>query len=146
MLCLVFCGVLASPDNMPGFWIFMYRLSPFTYLVSSIMATGLANTQVTCAANEYIVFDPPSNQTCGEYLQDYVSAAGGYVYDEMARSDCQFCPIADTNVFLDSISSSYDTRWRDWGIGMVYIAFNIAASLFLYWLVRMPKNKGNKKQ
>lgn len=25
-LCLVFCGVLASKDTLPGFWIFMYRV------------------------------------------------------------------------------------------------------------------------
>ncbi|KAM5350256.1 hypothetical protein ACJ41O_006761 [Fusarium nematophilum] len=141
MLCLLFCGVLAGPDTLPGFWIFMYRVSPFTYLVSSIMATGLANTEVTCSANEYAVFDPPANQTCGEYLSDYISAAGGYVLNEGATSDCNFCTMKDTNVFLDGISSSYEHRWRDWGIGMVYIAVNIAASLALYWLVRMPKGK-----
>ncbi|EEY17830.1 multidrug resistance protein CDR1 [Verticillium alfalfae VaMs.102] len=56
-------------------------------------------------------------------------------------SNCNYCPIADTNVFLDAVSASYDNRWRDFGIGMVYIAFNIAASLALYWLVRMPKGK-----
>jgi ATP-binding cassette, subfamily G (WHITE), member 2, PDR len=24
-LCLIFCGVLATPQSLPGFWIFMYR-------------------------------------------------------------------------------------------------------------------------
>jgi ABC-type multidrug transport system permease subunit len=146
MLCLFFCGVLASPDQMPGFWIFMYRVSPFTYLVSAIMATGLANTEVTCAANEYVVFDPVKGQNCGAYLQDYVAAAGGYVLNESATSDCQYCPMKDTNVFLKALSSSYDNRWRDWGIGMVYIVVNIVASLGLYWLVRMPKGKKQKQQ
>ncbi|KAF5012146.1 hypothetical protein FDECE_1795 [Fusarium decemcellulare] len=141
MLCLFFCGVLASPDNMPGFWIFMYRVSPFTYLVSSIMATGLANTHVTCADNEYVVFDPPANQTCNDFLSDYVSKAGGYVLNPSATSECNFCTIEDTNVFLDSISSSYEHRWRDWGIGIVYIVVNIVGALALYWLVRMPKGK-----
>lgn len=141
MLCLLFCGVLAGPDRLPGFWIFMYRLSPFTYLVSSIMSTGLANTAVTCAPNEYAVFDTIGNQTCAEYLSDYMAVAGGYVLNRDATENCQFCPIKDTNVFLSNISSDYDNRWRDWGIGMVYIVFNIMASLFLYWLVRMPKGK-----
>ncbi|KAH6985334.1 ABC transporter [Ilyonectria destructans] len=141
MLCLLFCGVLAGPDSLPGFWIFMYRVSPFTYLVSSIMATGLANTEVTCSPNEYAVFNPPDNQTCIQYLGDYIAGAGGYVLNEDATENCNFCTIKDTNVFLDSISSSYEHRWRDWGIGMVYIAVNIVASLGLYWLVRMPKGK-----
>ncbi|RFN50742.1 atpase [Fusarium flagelliforme] len=146
MLCLFFCGVLASPDNMPGFWIFMYRVSPFTYLVSAILSTGLANVEVTCAKNEYTVFDPPSNSTCGEYLSDYVKAAGGYVLNPDATSECNFCTIKDTNVYLKALSASYDNRWRDFGIGMVYIVVNIVGALFLYWLVRMPKNKNKKKQ
>ncbi|KAK1762467.1 putative abc transporter cdr4 protein [Phialemonium atrogriseum] len=141
MMCLIFCGVLASPDAMPGFWIFMYRVSPFTYLVSAMLSTGLANTKVTCSDNEYVVFNPPDGQTCGQYLEGYVAAAGGYIRNSGAVSDCAYCPVADTNVFLTSISSSYDNRWRDFGLGMVYIVFNIAASLALYWLVRMPKGK-----
>jgi ABC-type multidrug transport system permease subunit/ABC-type multidrug transport system ATPase subunit len=146
MLCLFFCGVLASPDNMPGFWIWMYRVSPFTYLVSAIMSTGLANTKVTCADNEYTVFDPPNGSTCGDYLKDYTAAAGGYVLNKDATSNCNFCTIEDTNVFLTSLSSSYDNRWRDFGIGMVYIVVNIVGALFLYWLVRMPKNKNKSKK
>jgi len=31
-LCLIFCGVLATPSQFPGFWIWLYRVSPFTYL------------------------------------------------------------------------------------------------------------------
>ncbi|CAK7198611.1 Multidrug resistance protein [Sporothrix eucalyptigena] len=143
MLCLIFCGVLRTPATMPGFWIFMYRISPFTYLISSMLSTGLANTNVVCSANEYIVFDPPSGQTCSDYMASYISQAGGYLQDPSAISNCNFCTVSDTNVFLTSISSSYAHRWRDFGIGMVYIVVNLAASLALYWLVRMPKGKKN---
>ncbi|KAF9875723.1 ABC-2 type transporter [Colletotrichum karsti] len=141
MMCLLFCGVLASPDNMPGFWIFMYRVSPFTYLLSSILSTGLANSQVTCSSNEFIHFNPPANQTCEAFMKGYMEVAGGKLENPQATADCSFCSIADTNVFLTSISANFDNRWRDWGIGMVYIVFNIVASLVLYWLVRMPKGK-----
>ncbi|KAI8156818.1 ZEB2-regulated ABC transporter 1 [Colletotrichum sp. SAR 10_70] len=139
MMCLLFCGVLASPQQMPGFWIFMYRVSPFTYLISSILSTGLANSDVVCSGNEYIHFNPPANDTCGTFMQGYIDQAGGYLLNPDATTDCSFCSIANTNVFLTQISSNFDNRWRDFGIGMVYIVFNIAASLFLYWLVRMPK-------
>lgn len=146
MMCLFFCGVLASPSSMPGFWIFMYRLSPFTYLISAMLSTGLANTSVTCASNELVKFTPPDGQTCGMYLAKYIDAAGGYLQDSNATDQCSFCTIADTNVFLTSISSNYDNRWRDFGIGMAFIIFNIAASLGLYWLLRMPKGKKNKEE
>ncbi|KAK1597502.1 ABC-2 type transporter-domain-containing protein [Colletotrichum navitas] len=141
MMCLLFCGVLASPESMPGFWIFMYRVSPFTYLLSSILSTGLANSSVTCAANEYIHFNPPNNETCASYMSGYIKASGGYLQNPTAQADCSFCPIDSTNTFLTSISSHFEHRWRDFGIGMVYIFFNIFAALALYWLVRMPKGK-----
>ncbi|KAK6214927.1 ABC transporter cdr4 [Colletotrichum tabaci] len=143
MMCLLFCGVLASPETMPGFWIFMYRVSPFTYLVSAILSTGLANSQVTCSSNEYIHFNPPANETCEDYMSNYIGAMGGYLEDPTARTDCSFCSIENTNAFLTSISSNFDNRWRDFGIGMVYIFVNIFAALGLYWLLRMPK--GRKK-
>ncbi|KAK8019104.1 ABC-2 type transporter-domain-containing protein [Apiospora arundinis] len=145
MMCLLFCGVLAGPGTLPGFWIFMYRVSPFTYFVSAMLSTALANADVTCAAAELVHFDPPTGSDCGTYLEGYIKAVGGYVTDKGATADCRYCPMASTNAFLTQVSASYDHRWRDFGIGFVYIVFNIAASLFLYWLVRMPKGKKEKK-
>ncbi|KAG9253600.1 ABC-2 type transporter-domain-containing protein [Emericellopsis atlantica] len=148
MMCLLFCGVLANEKTLPGFWIFMYRLSPFTYLISAIMSTGLANTAVTCNTNEIVEIFPPNGLSCYEYLYEggYVPQMGGNLLNPNGTSSCDFCPLGSTNEFLARISSSYDNRWRDFGIGMVYIVFNIGASLALYWLVRMPKGKKNKKE
>lgn len=140
-LLLFFCGVLASSDAMPGFWIFMYRLSPFTYWVSAVLSTGLANVDVTCAANEIVPIQPPSNMSCGEYLDSFATVAQGYILDRDATESCQYCPVKSTNTFLTQINASFENRWRDFGIGFAFIAFNICAALLLYWLVRMPKGK-----
>ncbi|PWY68618.1 ABC drug exporter AbcA [Aspergillus heteromorphus CBS 117.55] len=140
LLCLLFCGVLATPAQLPGFWIFMYRVSPFTYLVSGMLSVGIANTKVTCADNEYLHFDPV-NGTCGEYMQPYISSAGGYLEDSAATSGCSFCPIAETNAFLRSVSSSYSDIWRNFGLMWVFILFNILAACLLYWWVRVPRVK-----
>ncbi|KAL9082534.1 MAG: hypothetical protein Q9165_008865 [Trypethelium subeluteriae] len=141
VLIFFFCGVLATPDAMPRFWIFLYRVSPLSYWVSAILSTGLANVNVTCASNEWITLSPPDGQTCGEYLADYISKAGGYVLDPEATRNCSYCKIKDTNVFLLGINSEYSDRWRNFGIMWVFIAFNITAALALYWLARMPKGK-----
>ncbi|KAF4467487.1 ABC transporter CDR4 [Fusarium albosuccineum] len=143
MLVFFFCGVLASADAMPGFWIFLYRASPLSYWISAVLSTGIANVDVTCAANEYTIISPPENQTCGDYMADYMSRMSGYLLDSEATSDCQYCKMKDTNTYLAGISSHYDDRWRNFGIGWVYIVFNIAAALGLYYLARMPK--GRKK-
>merc|ERR1711964_64183 len=34
-MCLTFNGVFQPPFALPGFWIFMYRVSPLTYLLSA---------------------------------------------------------------------------------------------------------------
>lgn len=35
-MTLIFNGVMQTPDALPGFWVFMYRVSPLTYWVAGI--------------------------------------------------------------------------------------------------------------
>ncbi|KAL4798982.1 ABC-2 type transporter-domain-containing protein [Aspergillus venezuelensis] len=143
-LCLVFCGVLATPTQLPGFWIFMYRVSPFTYLVSAMLSTGVSGTDAYCEQVEFLTIPSPANSTCREYMQPYIDAAGGYLQNPDATSDCTFCQISKTDTFLLSVSSSYDDAWRNFGLMWVYIVFNIAAAVFIYWLARVPKGSKTK--
>lgn len=112
-MCLIFCGVLASPTALPGFWIFMYRVSPFTYLIDGILSTGLANALVICSDIEYLHFDPPNGSTCGQYLANYISFAGGYVNNPEAMANCDFCTVRETNALLEGLGLSYGLRWRN---------------------------------
>ncbi|KAK5071351.1 Multidrug resistance protein [Cryomyces antarcticus] len=145
-MTLIFCGVLANPTALPGFWIFMYRLSPFTYLISAMLSTAVANTNVVCADNELLTFQPLNGQTCATYMSNYISVAGGYLPNPQATADCSFCTYSSTNVFLSAVSSSYSTRWRDFGIMWAYIVFNVAGAFFLYWLIRVPKTSKKSKK
>ncbi|KAF1977467.1 ABC drug exporter AbcA [Bimuria novae-zelandiae CBS 107.79] len=138
-MCLIFCGVLATPEMLPGFWIFMYRVSPFTYLVSGMLSVGVANTEVVCGDNELLHFEPPNGSTCSEYMSPYQQAVGGYSANPDATTDCQFCVIGDTNVFLAGVHADYKDAWRNFGLLWVYVGFNIAGALFFYWLARVPK-------
>jgi ATP-binding cassette subfamily G (WHITE) protein 2 (PDR) len=122
----------------------MYRVSPFTYLVSGMLSTGLANTKVVCSSIELLHFNPPDLMTCGEYMAPYISYAGGYLIDKNATSDCNFCSVADTNAILAGVSAKYSDRWRNLGLMWVFVVFNIFGAIFMYWLVRVPKN--NKKE
>lgn len=112
-LCLIFCGVLVSPDKLPGFWIFMYRISPFTYMVGGVLSAAVANTNVVCADNELLSFKPTNGSTCGEHLAVYMQHVGGYLLDDNATAKCLYCPISDTNKYLESVSTSYHDRWRN---------------------------------
>jgi ABC-type multidrug transport system permease subunit len=98
------------------------------YLVSGIIATGLANTDVVCAANEYVRFNPVGGQNCGDYVRQYTQTFGGYVANPTASTDCQFCSISSTNTFLAAVNANYDQRWRNFGILFAFIFFNIIAA------------------
>lgn len=143
-LCLIFCGVLVTKDQLPGFWVFMYRVSPFTYLISGMLSTGLAGASVQCEDYEFVKLHPPSNMTCGDYMDKFIDVAGGYFKDASATDTCQFCSMSKTDTFLASVGSSFDDAWRNFGLMWVYIAFNIAMATFIYWLVRMPKGSRSK--
>ncbi|OBA28436.1 pleiotropic drug resistance protein PDR [Hanseniaspora valbyensis NRRL Y-1626] len=143
-MSLSFNGVFVGPSKMPGFWKFMYRVSPLTYFVDGALSLGLANNEVKCASYEFTEINAPSGLTCGEYLNPYLEAAGtGYLQDANATGVCELCQISTTNSFLASVSSHYSRRWRNFGIFLAYIAFNYAMTCFLYWYARVPK-KANR--
>jgi ABC-type multidrug transport system permease subunit len=147
IMLYAFCGILAGPNDLPGFWIFMYRVNPFTYLVQALLSATLGDAPAHCAANEYQTFFAPANQTCGEYLADYVSMAGGYIQNPGAggSEQCQFCQISSTNQYLTSINVEFGDRWRNFGLLWVYIVVNVAGAALLYWLCRVPKGKKKNK-
>lgn len=140
-LTLSFCGVMTQPNDMPRFWIFMYRVSPLTYFIDAALAIGVANVKVECADYEFVRFIPPQNRTCGQYMQKYIQKAGtGYLADPDATDECRFCRVSETNDYLNTVNSTYGHRWRNYGIFICYIVFDYVAAIFLYWFARVPKS------
>ena len=146
MMCLNFCGVLAGPSVLPGFWIFMYRANPFTYLVQAMLSTGLANTNVVCRDHEFLKIVPPLGQSCESYMSTYISTAGGYLGANTNTTMCYFCPISLTNTYLASVNSYFSERWRNYGIFAAFIVINVILTIFFYWLARVPKGNREKKR
>lgn len=144
-LALIFNGVLVPFNAMPGFWKFMYYVSPFTYLVEALLSAGVANAPVTCASNEFLNFPAPAGSTCKQYMAEYIDLAGGYLLDPNS-SQCSYCQINSTNTFLAGVNIYYDHAWRDFGILWGYILFNIAAAPLIYWLARVPKGSKQRRQ
>jgi ATP-binding cassette subfamily G (WHITE) protein 2 (PDR) len=139
-------SVVSTPDAMPGFWIFMYRVSPFTYLVSGMLSTAVSGTTATCSSIEMLVFNPPDGQTCYEYLNAYATRTGGYIDNPNATSACEFCTMSSTDTFLAEIFSYWDDAWRNFGIMWAYIVFNVVVALGVYWLARVPKGSKTKSK
>lgn len=98
-----------------------------TYLVSSWAGTGLRGRLVECSENELAIFDPPSGQTCRDYLADYLNAgAPGQLYNPTATAQCQYCPLTSADQFLAASNVYASERWRNFGIGFAYIGFNVS--------------------
>ncbi|KAF9000471.1 ABC transporter CDR4 [Cyathus striatus] len=129
----LFCGVLAGPSGLMrsrgSGYIFMYRLSPFTYIIDAMLSTAVANAPAFCSDIEIRHFEPPALKLAAN-----------------ATSDCQYCQITSTNEFLSSINSDYSHRWRNFGLLWVFIGFNMAMAVFFYWLARVPKGSRVKKE
>ncbi|OJJ32729.1 hypothetical protein ASPWEDRAFT_42743 [Aspergillus wentii DTO 134E9] len=140
-LALTFNGVMQVPNALPGFWIFMYRVSPFTYWVAGLAGTMMSGRPVECSSAEMAVFNPPSGQTCGEYMGKFLELAPGSLKDFNATSACEYCSLTSADQFLASSWIYWGDRWRNFGIFLVYIAFDIAVAVLLYYCVRVKKWK-----
>ncbi|GMM59215.1 hypothetical protein DAKH74_058320 [Maudiozyma humilis] len=141
-MCLSFCGVFTTRKAMPGFWVFMYRVSPLTYLLDALLSAGVSNVAVTCDENEFLTLVPPAGQTCGDYLSPYLFVANtGYLKDMNATDECHLCELSHTNDYLSRVDANYSQRWRNFGIFICFIAFNYTAGTILYYIYRVPKTK-----
>lgn len=138
-MSLLFNGVMQSPTALPGFWIFMYRVSPFTYWIGGIVAAQLHGKRIVCSDVETSVFQPPAGQTCGQYMAAYLEAAPGYLQNPNANANCAYCALSDADQFLAGTNIYYSQVWRNFGIFWAYVGFNIFAAVFLYWLFRVNK-------
>ncbi|KAL2066710.1 hypothetical protein VTL71DRAFT_2782 [Oculimacula yallundae] len=145
VMAILFCGIMIPRSQLPGFWTFMNRVSPTTYLASGMLSTSIGQANITCASKELLSLAPPSNMTCGEFLTPFAEAAGGRILNAGARDLCSYCPMATTDVFLARFDISYSNRWRDFGLIWVYIVVNICAAVGLYWVFRVPKRAGTKR-
>ncbi|PHH53809.1 ZEB2-regulated ABC transporter 1 [Ceratocystis fimbriata CBS 114723] len=142
IMMLSFCGVLQTPDAMPGFWIFMYRVSPLTYWIGGIVSTMLHGRKVVCSEAEVSRFNPPSGMTCGTYLADYLADAIGVLQNPDATSDCRYCAYTLADQYLAPSKIKWSEKWRNYGIMWAFVIFNIFIAVVTYWMFRVRKSGG----
>jgi len=137
----IFNGVL-QPYKALGWWKWMYRMSPFTYINGGLLGQALGRRLINCSPVEFVVINPPSGQTCGEYMDAFISFAGGYLNNPEDSTACRFCGVRSSDQFLaDSFNIYYDHRWRDIGVLVAFTAFNIFCIFGLSYLCRFRKRR-----
>lgn len=66
--------------------------------------------------------------TCSQYLNPFISFAGGYLTNPDATASCNFCSVSSADQFLASgFNIFYDHAWRNFGFMVAYIAFNVCS-------------------
>ncbi|KEQ91070.1 hypothetical protein AUEXF2481DRAFT_70340 [Aureobasidium subglaciale EXF-2481] len=138
-LTMIFNGVFQPPQALPGFWIFMYRISPLTYIVGAVAGTGLHGRAVRCSTAEMKNFSPPAGSNCGAYLSTYLVDAAGQLTNPEAETNCQYCPLTIADQFLGVSEIKWSERWRNVGIVFAYILFNIMATFGLYYVFKVRR-------
>ncbi|KAJ2991707.1 hypothetical protein NUW58_g2420 [Xylaria curta] len=134
----LFCGVTIPYPQMPGFWkAWLYQLDPFTRLISGTITTALHGLVVRCTSQELNAFVAPPGETCGSYMEPFFAAGGsGYLVNN-DTTNCEYCAYTLGDQFYGAFEYTFDTRWRDLGIFIAFVASNtiilFAATRFLNW-------------
>ncbi len=115
----------------------MWKVSPLTYVVQTLVALVLHEKKVECSHEEYNFFEPPSGLTCQEFAGTYVTDNSGYLLNPNATSNCGYCEYRVGDEYMSTVSVKYSYRWRNFGFMWVYIIFNIVAMCALYYIFRV---------
>lgn len=115
----------------------MYHVSPYSYLIEGLLGAAIGNMEINCAPVEFVSLTPPQGLTCSSYLDPFINVAGGYLTNGDATNHCEYCPYRTTNEFLsNSFSIEYSHRWRDIGVFVAFIGFNVSSIFFGFcWTV-----------
>ncbi|KAI0265441.1 ABC-2 type transporter-domain-containing protein [Gloeopeniophorella convolvens] len=145
---ITFNGVI-QPYTHLGWWKWMYRASPYTYLQEGIMGQVLGGSEITCAPVEYSIVHPPSGQTCQQYLGPFINNFGGYLTNPDAGDSCQFCSFRTADQFLGFNVNIFDSNhWRNFAFMWIYIASNVFFVFAITYIFRIrgPANLFSRKR
>jgi len=60
-----------------------------------------------------------------DFAGDFVRQAGrGYLMNPDDTSNCAYCPYVDGSEYLETLGISPDTKWRNFGIFLVFCVTN----------------------
>jgi ABC-type multidrug transport system permease subunit len=121
----------------------MYYIDPFNYLMSSLLIFTTWSKSVNCDSDELAIFDPPSNQTCDEYLAAYQHGmgAGTNLLNPDATADCRVCKYTGGGDYLRTLNLQDEYYgWRNAGIVVVFV-IGIYGLVFMMMKLRTKATK-----
>ncbi|KAH7394625.1 ABC transporter [Pyrenochaeta sp. MPI-SDFR-AT-0127] len=140
-----FCGVLAPYSQIQEFWRYwMYYLNPFTYLMGSLLVFADWDWDVQCTEAEFATFNPPSGQSCAQYLDAWMAGPGSRMnlVNPDATADCRVCQFTTGRDYLHTVNlTEYHFGWRD---AAICVIFAISSYALVYLLMKL-RTKASKK-
>lgn len=134
-----FCGVMQPYGLFPGFWKFMYRVSPYTYFVETFVSVLLHDRKVICNTGEMVPGQPTGGKTCGQFFEAYINEYGGWLKNPKTFTVCAYCTYDTGDDFLKQQNMSHSHIWRNYGIEWAFVCFNFFAMFAGYYLTYVKK-------
>ncbi|KAN0061301.1 ATP-binding cassette transporter snq2 [Thecaphora frezii] len=147
---IVFCGVVQPPASLPYFWrSWMFPLSPFTYLIEGMLGLVLGGKPVRCSASEFNTIIPPAGQSCAAYLSDFTTDLSGPdngkgYFEQAQDGTCRYCMYRYGDDYLRNLTFDADHIYRNIGIIIAFIAFNVFLGFGMFYAFRVWKPKGKQ--
>ncbi|CAO3635400.1 unnamed protein product [Cunninghamella echinulata] len=144
-ILVLFCGLMQIPSALPRFWSsWMYWLDPFHYYIEGLTVNEMENVPIECTNEDLIRFTPPPGQTCYEYTRIFFEKynATGYISNPNATQpeQCGYCTFATGEEFFETTYQwTPGSKWRNFGILIAFLLFNIFLTIFLVYLRRKPR-------
>lgn len=111
--------------------------------MSSLLVFTTWDKPVHCKKDELAIFDPPFNQTCGEYLSAYQKGMGiaTALLNPEDTSSCRVCQYTDGGGYLQTLNLKGESYgWRNAGIVIVFV-FGFYGLVFLMMKLRTKATK-----
>lgn len=140
-----FCGVLVPYAQIQEFWRYwLYYLNPFNYLMGALLVFADFDWNVQCSDAEFARFDPPSGQTCAQYLGAWMAGPGSRnnLINPDATSDCHVCQYTRGSDYLFTVNlNDYYYGWRN---AAICVIFAISSYALVFGLMKL-RTKASKK-
>jgi ABC-type multidrug transport system permease subunit len=142
-----FCGVLVPYQQIQPFWRYwLYYINPFNYLIGSLLVFTTWDQPVVCTEQELAIFPPAGNQSCGEYLAEYMQGMGSLsnLLNPDATDQCRVCQYSDGTGYLKTLNlNEWYYGWRD--VGLVGL-FVVSGYVLVYVLMALRTKKSLKAE
>ena len=104
----------------------------------------MMNLPVRCDERDLVTVDPPAGQTCGPYMEQFLSSpqSTGYIDNPEATSHCNYCQFSSGRQYY-SVTFQWSElhRWRNFGMYQLIDntsslpAFSIMIMIAIFYII-----------